>query len=900
MKKLQLLFVLMLAALINTPIYAAYELVWEDTFSSVNTTAWSYETGAGGWGNGEAQYYTSRPENIKAENSNLVITARKESYGGANYTSARIKTLGKVSCKYGMIEARIKCPWGATGVWPAFWMMGENISSLGWPYCGEIDIMEQMCTSDPATWNTTLSTYHWNNNGVYGGYSAVNYGLSRNIGEQLGNAYRIYGVEWTPNALIGYIKDGNGGNRVNIVTMGINDATNDSNGRNAFHKEHFILLNMALGGSYTGYNVDPNFTSATMLVDWVRIYQDKVAYPQSTLTNRSNLTIGGGTQEPIVTETVAFKNQGTTLEQSKTYNFNVNYTVAEQRDLWVALYRTSNYDLIGESKVTVNKGSGTANLTINLNEAPVAGNDYILLTDIRPLNGAWTTRIQQEEMRNITISQNCQTTNKGVATFYYDSNYGGKSVALEEGTYTIANLAAYCLDDNVISSLKVLPGYKVTVYTNDNFTGTSQVFNTNTTYVGNALNDQISSIKIEAQGVSGFSGKYKIKGHNGLFLDMDGNATANATRVVQWEDEGAELYQQFEFTEVGNGVYSIASVPSGRVFDIIDASTANRTELQIYDNYNSKNQQFILIDAGGGYYQLVARHCGKVIEVPDFSTTLGQVIKLYDNNNQTCSYWNIQRYQQNTNYDYWILYKDNLSGISSYLDLRSNLATAWEGTLVDAPVSSTREGQNALSYTVNSPVGSWFGFGILNGATLDFSTLADYKIHFAYNTTYTGQMAVKLGGTNGEFSVNFNAIADGAWHPYEIPMSSFISKGMTLGSSTNNLTFSIVSENVVSTGAKLMIDDVFYYKSSIITPVVETEESSEKIIVYPTSVVDNIFVKSTQDNTVCVYDMLGNLKVQGPIQEGVNSINISFLSKGMYVLKLKNNQSVDGVLFIKQ
>lgn len=791
MKKLQLLFVLMLAALINTPIYAAYELVWEDTFSSVNTTAWTYETGAGGWGNGESQYYTSRVDNIKAENSNLVMTAKKESYSGANYTSARIKTLGKVSCKYGMVEARIKCPWGATGVWPAFWMMGENITSKGWPYCGEIDIMEQMCTSNPATWNTTLSTYHWNNNGVNGGYSPVNYGLSRNVGEQLGNVYRIYGVEWTPNALIGYVKDGNGGNRVNVVTMAINDATNDSNGRFAFHKEHFLLLNIALGGSYTGYTIDPNFSSATMLVDWVRIYQDKVAYPTSTLTNHSNLTVGGTT--------------------------------------------------------------------------PV-----------------------------------CQTATNPVATFYTDSDFGGTAVALAEGNYTLGNMGEYCLADDAISSIKVLPGYKVTIYADNNFTGTSAAYTTNTNYVGATMNDKTTSIKIEPQGVSGFSGIYKIKGHNGLFLDMNGNATANETRVVQWSDEGDEAYQQFNFSEVGNGVYSISSVPSGRVLDIQAGSSANRAELQIYDNYNAKNQQFILVNAGNGYHQLVARHCGKVIEVPDFSTTLGQVIKLYDNNNQTCSYWNIQRYQQNTNYDYWILYKDNLSGISSYLDLRSNLATAWEGTLVDAPVSSTREGQNALSYTVNSPVGSWFGFGILNGATLDFSTLADYKIHFAYNTTYTGQMAVKLGGTNGEFSVNFNAIADGAWHPYEIPMSSFISKGMTLGSSTNNLTFSIVSENVVSTGAKLMVDDVFYYKSSIITPVVETEESSEKIIVYPTSVVDNIFVKSTQDNTVCVYDMLGNLKVQGPIQEGVNSINISFLSKGMYVLKLKNNQSVDGVLFIKQ
>ena len=357
MKKLQLLLLFMLAAFINTHIYAAYELVWEDTFSSVNTTAWSYETGAGGWGNGESQYYTSRTDNVKAENSNLVITAKKESYGGANYTSGRIKTLGKVSCKYGRIEARIKCPWGATGVWPAFWMMGENITSYGWPDCGEMDIMEQMCTSDPNTWNTTLSTMHWDGTGVNtGGYSHAMYGLQKNVGEQLGNVYRIYGLEWTPNSIIGYIADENGNNRSNFFEMAIGQATTDADGINAFHKEHFILLNMALGGSYTGNTIDPNFSSATMLVDWVRIYQDKVAYPTSTLTNHSDLTVGGTTP--------------------------------------------------------------------------------------------------------------CTTATNPVATFYTDADFGGTAIALSEGTYTTANMSGYCLPDNAISSLKVLPGYKITVYTN--------------------------------------------------------------------------------------------------------------------------------------------------------------------------------------------------------------------------------------------------------------------------------------------------------------------------------------------------------------------------------------------------------------------------------------------------
>jgi len=125
-------------------IYVAPALVWADEFNtngSPDTTKWGYDLGAGGWGNNESQYYTDRAENVIVKDGFLKITAKKEDYQGSQYTSARMLTAGKFDFKYGKVEVRAKLPEGG-GTWPAIWMLGSNINSVGWPACGETDIME--------------------------------------------------------------------------------------------------------------------------------------------------------------------------------------------------------------------------------------------------------------------------------------------------------------------------------------------------------------------------------------------------------------------------------------------------------------------------------------------------------------------------------------------------------------------------------------------------------------------------------------------------------------------------------------------------------------------------------------------------------------------------------------
>ncbi|MBP5317879.1 MAG: family 16 glycosylhydrolase [Paludibacteraceae bacterium] len=300
MKRTLLSLGLFCIALIQT--HAAYELVWADEFEcdNLNTTTWTYETGTGnwGWGNGESQYYTSRPDNVKVEDGKLVITAKRESYNGSDFTSARIKTQGKVQCKYGRIEALIKVPQGKAGVWPAFWMLGTARGGA-WPYCGEFDIMEVMCTGDATTWRKTLNTYHWNNNGINGGYQNVNYGQSYTYSENLSNGFHVYGMEWTPTQVRGYFKATPTSQEITVCTMSNGDATNESNGRYAFvGYEAYMILNVALGGSYVSYNVAEDFQSGQMLVDWIRIYQDRTTYPGSILNSNTAECSGGDANEP--------------------------------------------------------------------------------------------------------------------------------------------------------------------------------------------------------------------------------------------------------------------------------------------------------------------------------------------------------------------------------------------------------------------------------------------------------------------------------------------------------------------------------------------------------------------------------------------------------------------------
>lgn len=227
------------------------KLVWSDEFNTAgapNAATWTYDLGAGGWGNGEAQTYTNSADNVIVADGVLKITAKKD---GTSYTSARLKTQGLKDFGYGRLDVYAKLP-AAQGSWPAIWMLGSNFDTVNWPKCGEIDIMEQT----GANKNETLGTLHWYNTA---GLAKASYGKTTAI-TNVSSQFHLYSLERTKESIKIFVDD------VKFFEM-TNDATLPF-----YDKDFFMILNVAMGGSLGG-TIDGAFTEASMEIDYVRFYQ---------------------------------------------------------------------------------------------------------------------------------------------------------------------------------------------------------------------------------------------------------------------------------------------------------------------------------------------------------------------------------------------------------------------------------------------------------------------------------------------------------------------------------------------------------------------------------------------------------------------------------------------------
>lgn len=234
------------------------ELVMQDEFDTdgaPNSTIWDYDIGTGvnGWGNNELQFYTDRVDNVKVENGVLLITANEEPYEGSAYTSARLLTKGLFEQAYGRFEARIRLPYGQ-GIWPAFWLLGANDEEI-WPQIGEIDIMEYR-GQEPTM---ILGSVHGP------GYSAgeaisKSYNLEN---DRFDTGFHVFGIEWGPEYINFYVDD--------VLYNQITPA--DVTGNWVFDQPFYILLNVAVGGSFVGSPNSETIFPQTMLVDYVRVYK---------------------------------------------------------------------------------------------------------------------------------------------------------------------------------------------------------------------------------------------------------------------------------------------------------------------------------------------------------------------------------------------------------------------------------------------------------------------------------------------------------------------------------------------------------------------------------------------------------------------------------------------------
>jgi len=285
-----------------------YKLVWQDLFDAneLNLQRWNIEVNGDGGGNNELQYYTDRTDNVRLGddgkgNGCLILTAKKEVYGGRQVTSGRITSKNKIAFKHGKVEAAIKLPKTANGLWPAFWMMGNDYDQVGWPRCGETDIMEfgnatgiQNGTQDRYFNGACHWGQSWENHPNYA--RAVTYQYSLQDDE-----FHIFTLIWDEEKVAMYVDLDKYPDAEPYYIMTI-PATNDTNSPGYyFHKENFILFNLAVGGNFPGiWDInqitalnESNDYQASMYVNYVKIYQKGTADESSTFLEKGDMGDAG-------------------------------------------------------------------------------------------------------------------------------------------------------------------------------------------------------------------------------------------------------------------------------------------------------------------------------------------------------------------------------------------------------------------------------------------------------------------------------------------------------------------------------------------------------------------------------------------------------------------------------
>ena len=245
----------------STPlVYSGYNLVWHDEFDgqAIDTTSWQFEigNGPGGWGNNELEYYTNSPANAFTANGKLVLQAQREVKNGFPYTSARIITKGKRAFTYGRVDIRAKLPSGK-GLWPALWMLGQNIDSVGWPACGEIDIME-LLGHQP---NKIYGTLHWGPDFT----KHKSFGKSYSFFGSFSSQYHVFSLIWEKDSYKMMVDD-----QTYLSATGAKIVPYT----NPFNKPQFFIFNVAVGGNWPGSPDSTTVFPQRMVVDYIRVFQN--------------------------------------------------------------------------------------------------------------------------------------------------------------------------------------------------------------------------------------------------------------------------------------------------------------------------------------------------------------------------------------------------------------------------------------------------------------------------------------------------------------------------------------------------------------------------------------------------------------------------------------------------
>lgn len=433
---------------------------------------------------------------------------------------------------------------------------------------------------------------------------------------------------------------------------------------------------------------------------------------------------------------------------------NVN-TVARHGDLdiLVRLYNSS-----GAQIGSFNPAGLNATVTANLG----AGKYYISVDGTGAGNPATDGYSDYASLGSYFISGNIPpviTTNENaVVTVYKDCNFGGYAVGLEEGDFTLGQLQARGISNDDISSLKVNYGFKITVYADDNFTGTSTVLNADDNcLVDNGFNDIITSVRIRPDGVTSVAGTFYVQNRNsGLYMDVWGISTADGADIAQGGYNGG-TNQQFEFVHLGDGVYRIMAKHSGKCMDIDGVSKADGAIVHQWTYVGGNNQKFILKDAGSGFYKLIAKHSSKIVEVPGASTANGTVLVQWPNHGG--------------NNGQWKLVPVVVTPPTFTTTIQAENYGAMAGVQTE-PTTDIDGGLN-VGYIDNA---DWMAYYNIN-----FPTTGTYKVEYRVASLNGGQLSLDLNAGTIQLGA-LNVPATGGWQNW-----TTISHNVTINAGTYNL-----------------------------------------------------------------------------------------------------------------
>jgi beta-glucanase (GH16 family)/PKD repeat protein len=875
-KKAGLLAAMLLAGFL--PVLAQQTLVWEENFNSttIDSQTWTYDIGDGcdrgicGWGNNELEYYTNRPENARVENGNLLIEARRENMGGKPFTSARLRTYGRVHFKYGTLEARIKVPNLANGLWPAFWMLG---ATGNWPASGEIDIVEMgnvNAIRDGVINQRVGAAVHWQNNGSHAFYSR-----DYNSPTDLTDDYHLYKLTWDSQFIRVYIDD------IEYFAFDISRAA--AADLEEFHHAHYILLNLAVGGNYTGINSAAGVTAplpAQMYVDYIKLYQNAGEDLFLGMNAAKTGEFGIYTETTPVTDRLTFEqdanlylwNNLTPIAGATAYEGTEVLALRAAPGNWfgfgvenqlINMLNFSNGFLkfhmkttsLATFKVGIKSGSGESWLNFINGQ-----NQYGLVRD-----GNWhEVSIPLSAFANLdlgSITQSFMLAGDAPAAqtdLYIDNIYYSGGAAANPAP--IVNLTAPA--NNAVFTAPASISLEATA-TDANGTVTKVDFYNGATLLGT---DQTSPYSFTWTDVA--PGTYTV--------------TAKAT-----DNEGAVTTSKGALVFVSNPgntppVVSIASPGNNASFTTpatitLDANASDDGSIYKVEFYNgntllgtdfSNPYSFVWANVTTGTYVITA----KATDNGALTTTSAPVNIVVNDNAVVSDRFGI--YTENAQITTKLVYEQDAN-----LYLWNNLA--------NLPGATPYEGAEVLA--LRAAPGNWFGFGVAN-AVKNLTHFANGSLKFHMKTSSTATFKVGIKSVTAESWRDFingqnqyGLVRDGQWHEVSIPLSAF--SGLDL--SAIDQTF-MMAGDAPATNFDFYIDNIYYQaQSSNSAPTVSlTAPSNNASYIAPASITLTANAADS-DGTIAKVEFYNGNTLLGTATASPYSFVWTNVGEGSYTLTAK-------------